>query len=155
MLNFTQKIKFILAYLLINLSLKDYRFYEIREKKDWIEYFDKIDEQKYLDKLANKLKNKKVMLYGAGMIAEVLLENYDLSNFNIVGISDKRFERTEEREFHGINAVKPEDIKNESLDAILFCMKLFITPAKSLKESGIKCKMFSAIKKSSYYVVRS
>lgn len=155
MLNFTQKIKFILAFLEINLSFKDYRFYEIREKKDWIEYFDKINEQKYLNKMAKKLKDKKVLLYGAGMISEVLLENYDLSKFNIVGISDKRFERSGEREFHGMTAIKPEEITDENADAILFCMKLFTTPEKSLKENGVKSKMYSALKQNSRYAVRS
>ena len=155
MLNFIQKIKFIIAFLSINLSFKDYRFYEIREKKDWIEYFDKINEQKYLNKLSKKLEGQNVLLYGAGMISEVLLENYDLSGFNIVGISDKRFERSEENEFRGIKAIKSEDISSENIDAVVFCMKLFKAPAKSMKANGINCKMYPAFPQNSRYAVRS
>ncbi len=154
-LNFLQKIKFILAFLTVNLSFKNYTFYEIREKKDWIEYFEKIDEQKYLNKLVKYLRGKKVLLYGAGMVANILLENYNLSGLNIIGIADKRFERTEENEFCGIKTIKPEDIKKEDFDTILFCMKLYKKPATALKKDGIKNKMLSAIRKNYHYVVRS
>ena len=155
MLNLVQKIKFVAAFLLVNLSFKDYTFYEIREKSGWIEYFNRINEQKYLNKLAKKLKGKKVLLYGAGMVSEILLKNYNFEEFDIAGISDKRFERTDEKEFCSIKAIKPEDIKKEDFDTILFCMKLFKNPLKALKSSGIKSKMHPAIKPDYHYVIRS
>lgn len=154
MLNLRQKIKFITAFFLINLSLKNYEFYEIRSKEQWIKYFKSIEEQKYLDKLAEKFKGKRVLLYGAGIISEVILEKYDLSKINIIGIADKRFERTNETEFMGLKTIKPDEIKNVDSDYILITLKLFDKIKISLAKSGINKKMFSAIKKNNKYAVR-
>ena len=96
-LSFKQKLKFILAYILVKTSRKDYKYWFIRYKEEWENYFQTVGEQKYVDKLSKKLKNKKVLLYGAGLTANVLLENYDFSKLNIIGICDKKFE-TENRE---------------------------------------------------------
>ena len=58
-------------------------------------YFKEILEeqnaQKQINKLSRKLKNKKVVIYGAGNFSKVLFENYDLSKFNILAVSDKKF----------------------------------------------------------------
>ena len=155
MLNFKQKLKFISAFLIINLSFKDYTFYELRSKDGWIKYFEKVNEQKYIDNLARKLKGKNVLLYGAGIISEVLFENYDLSKFNIMGISDKRFERTEENEFRGYKAIRPDKLKEVDFDVILFTPKLYKKIEKSLKQSGIKQKTYPLTRQSSKYAVRT
>lgn len=155
MLNFKQKIQLIFAFLVINLSFKNYRYYETRSYTDWIDYFNKVDEQKYLDKLAQKYNDKKVLLYGAGMLTKVLLENYNLSKFNIIGVSDKRFERSNEKEFMGLKTILPDDIKNLDYDAILFALKLYKKPAEMLKKAGVNKKMFSLIKKDIKYPIRS
>ena len=154
-LNWKQKVKFICAYCLINLSFKNYSFYEIRSKEQWKEYFRRVDEQKYLDKLAKRLKNKKVVLYGAGIISELLFENYDLSKLNIIGVCDKRFERTDESEFMGYRAIKPSELDAISYDSFLVTLKLFGEIKKSLKKSKVNKKMYSAIKKDIKYPIRT
>ncbi len=155
MLNFSQKLKFIFAYLSVKLSSKDYSFYEIASSSDWEKYFEKIEEQKYIDKLSKKLKNKKVLLYGAGICAEILFKNYDLSKLNITGISDKKFERENEKEYKGIKTVKPNELKDLEYDVILFTLKLYKKIEKSLKNSGVDKKTYPLIKKSNKYPVRS
>ncbi len=154
-LNLSQKLKFIFAFLSVNLSLKNYKFYEIRSKKQWLDYFDCISEQKYLDKLSKKLKGKKVLLYGAGIISETILENYDLSKFNIAGIADKRFERTDEKEFCGLKTFKPDELKSLEYDNIIITLKLYDRIKKILKESGINKKTYSVIRKTNRYVIRT
>lgn len=154
-LNFEQKLKFIIAFLIINLSFKDYSFYEVRSKKQWKEYFDTIREQKYLNRLSSKLKGKRILLYGAGIISEVIKENYDLSGLNIIGISDKRFERTNEAEFLGYKAIKPDDINKADFDCVLVTLKLFDRIKASLKQSGVNKKMYSIIKKDFKYIIRA
>ena len=154
-LNFIQRIKLVFAYFIVNLSFKNYKFYEIRSKKQWEEYFEQINEQEYLDKLAKKLKGKKVILYGAGIIAEVLLEKYNLSDFNIIGVCDKKFERTEEKDFYGISTIVPDNLKNEEFDTVLFTLKLHKKIAKILEQSGIKQKKYSILKKNFKYAVRT
>jgi glycosyltransferase involved in cell wall biosynthesis len=153
-LNFRQKFKFILAFLIINFSFKNYKFYEIRSAEQWADYFTTIKEQRYIDKLAKKLQEKKIVLYGAGIISEILIKNFDLSKLNIIAISDKRFERTGEKEFFGIKTIKPSELKNTDFNAVVFTLKLYKKIEKSLKTSGINKKMYSIIKKDNKYPVR-
>jgi len=61
-----------------------------KSKDDWTFYFEKRHYQKKIDKLAQKLNGKKILLYGNGMISQVLQENYDLSNLNIVAVTDRK-----------------------------------------------------------------
>ena len=154
-LGFVQKLKFIWAFLTVNLSIKNYRFYEMLTEQEWIEYLRINDEQKYIDKLAKKLKNKKILLYGAGLTAEVILKNFDLSKINIIGVSDRKFEDDSEGEFCEIKKIKPSEMKTLDYDAILFTMKLYEKIAKSFKKEGINKKMLSIVKKSFKYPVRS
>lgn len=154
-LNLSQKIKFITAFLLINLSFKDYTFYEIRSKEQWKEYFEKINEQEYLNKLAKKLKGKKVILYGAGIISEVINEHYDLSKFNIIGIADKRFERTEEKECLSFKTLKPNELKYTDCDYIFVSLKLFNKIKQNLIKDGVNKKIISLINKNNKYAVRT
>ena len=155
MLNFKQKLKFIAAYLYVNLSFKNYKFYDMRSEQDWIEYVKKVDEQKYINKLGQKLNGKKILLYGAGLTANVLIENYDLSGLNVIGISDKRFENSNEQSFFNYKTIKPSELKNYNFDTILYTLKLYKNISKSLQKSGIKQKGCSLVKHSNKYEVRT
>ena len=149
-LNFEQKIKFILAFLRINLSLKNYKYSFIREKESWFEYFNVINEQKYIDKLAKKYKNKKILLYGAGLVSDVLFENFDMSKLNIVGISDKRFEGFNEEKYFEIKTYKPDEIKDLDFDILLVALKNYKFMKSILKKNGCNKKIVSIINKSKY-----
>ncbi len=154
-LSFKQKLKFILAYILVKTSRKNYKYWFIRYKKEWEDYFQAVNEQKYLDDLSEKLKNKKVLLYGAGLISNVLLENYDLSKLNIVGICDKKFEKENREEFfYNLKTYSPNELKNLDFDVILFTLKEFEKIKQILKKDGINKKMLSAVKLSNKYVLR-
>ena len=156
-LSFKQKLLLILAYLNVNLSFKNYYFYNMRSNSDWVEYLTKIKEQEYIDKLAKKLKNKKILLYGAGLVFDVLKENFDLTKLNIIGISDKKFETIDKNisEYKGFKVIKRDEIKEQEFDTILFTMKLYKKIAKSLKEQGANKKMLSVVKNNFKYAVRS
>jgi len=112
LLNFSQRLRFILAYLRVNLSLKNYKYYEIRTYDDWAEYLEKIGEQKYIDILSEILKGKKVLLYGAGIVSQVLIDKYNLSGLDIAGIADKKFETFEEETYKGLKAIQPSKLQN-------------------------------------------
>lgn len=154
LLNFSQRIKFILAYINVNLSVKNYQFYEIRTYEDWSEYFEKINEQKYIDILSQILKGKSVLLYGAGIVSQVLIDKYDLSKLNIIGISDKRFEMFREESFKGYKAIPPSELKNYNFDYILFTMKLYKNIETGLKKQEIYQKTLPLIKKDRKYIMR-
>jgi len=47
--------------------------------------------QKRIDKFAEKYKDKKVIIYGGGLLFSIINQNYDLSKLNITAVADKRF----------------------------------------------------------------
>lgn len=151
-LNFRQKIKFILAYLTIHFSIKNYDYWFMRYEEEWIEYLKLIKEQKYIDKLARKFKNKKILLYGAGLTAKVLFENYDLSKLNIVGISDKKFENSEGKYFYNIKTISPKNINALDFDIVIFTLKEYKEIASILKRNGCNKKMHSIIRKTRFVI---
>lgn len=150
LLSLKQKFKFIFAYLSVKLSWKNYDYWFLRYEKDWVEYFKVINEEKYIKKLAKKLKNKKILLYGAGLTAKVLFENYDFSELNIVGIMDKKFEKNREESYYGIKTFAPDELCKIEFDIILFTLKEYRKVLECLSASGCRKKMLSLIRKSNY-----
>ena len=59
-------------------------------------YLKAVHAQRQINKLARKYKNKKIVIYGAGEYFQILKNNFDLSNLNIVGIADKKFETSKD-----------------------------------------------------------
>ena len=47
--------------------------------------------EKYYKKLVSKLKNKRIIVYGSGALFQHIKKKYDLSKFNIIGISDNKY----------------------------------------------------------------
>jgi len=153
-LNFKQRLKFILAYILVLTSGKNYKYWFIRYEEEWIEYLKEVNTQKYIDQLAKKFKNKRVILYGAGMFAKILFNNYDLSKLNIVGISDKKYESSEEESFNGYKTIKPSELNNTNFDILIFTMKLYKTIEKSLNKQGISQYKLSLVPSSNKFPIR-
>jgi len=92
---------------------------------------------KFKDQLAvlNKtLKDKKVLIYGAGILFETAYKNYDFSNLNIVGISDKKFEAEgSPKDFLGIKTYAPDEISSLNIDCILVSLKENLAVLNHLK----------------------
>jgi len=154
LLNFSQRLRFILAYLSVNYTFKNYKYYDIRTYEDWKDYFETIKEQKYIDILSRVLNGKKVLIYGSGIVAKVLTEKYNLSGLNIIGVSDRRFEMSGEESFNGYIAIPPSKLKEQEFDYILFTMKLYKNIEKSLKKDGITQKTLPLIKRDRKYILR-
>lgn len=89
----------------------DYNFYLKMYKEK------KID--KYINELAEEYKNKKIVIYGAGLMTKVLLENYDLSKLNICAVCDKKYEDSPNQTFYSYNCISPQDLLNSNYDVIL------------------------------------
>ena len=58
-------------------------------KEEMEDLTQKANFQKRVDKLAKKYKNKRVVIYGGGLLFSLITNNYDLSKLNIVAIADK------------------------------------------------------------------
>ena len=77
--------------------------------------------QNQLKKLEKKYKNKRILIYGTGIFFKAVQNNYDLSNLNIIGISDIKF-KNKEIEFdeeYGYKKISPENIYKFNPDIIL------------------------------------
>ena len=82
-------------------------------------YLKAVHAQRQINKLARKYKNKKIVIYGAGEYFQILKNNFDLSNLNIVGIADKKFETSKDSNPTQYLALAPEELKEFDLDVIL------------------------------------
>ncbi len=67
---------------------------------------------------ATRLSNKKVLLYGAGFNTEFLLNNCDLTELDIVGLSDKNGEKHGQTIF-GYKVYRPDEVINLEIGAVI------------------------------------
>lgn len=82
-------------------------------------FFECVQAQNQIKKLAKKYKNKKIVMYGAGQYCRCLFEKYDLSELNIIAVADMSFARKENQAFYGKKCIDPCELKNLDFDIIL------------------------------------
>lgn len=101
---------------------------------------------KTLPKLIKKLKNKTVVLYGAGSFLQVIRRYFDLSELNIVGISDRKYEEHEEGEtFDGIKVYSIDEVMELEPDYVVVATKFYASIIEDMyynkfKMTNIKIK---------------
>ena len=119
---------------------------EIKEEALNVNYLYKNKFDKTLPKLIKKMKNKTVVLYGAGIYLRAILKYFDLSGLNIIGIADKKFFGHDEGEtFEGYKALSIDEIKEVNPDYVIVATKYYIALVEELYNSilrgtGIKIK---------------
>ena len=73
------------------------------------------------------MKDKTIILYGAGTFFKVIYDHYDLSGLNIIGISDVKFEKHEcDEEFCCYKKLSPQEMKDANPDYILVSTLKFV-----------------------------
>ncbi len=91
-------------------------------------HLDRINFEKYLSKLNKKLKNKTIVIYGAGAFFKYIKENYDLDKLNIIGISDIKFTTKEENTtFLNYKIIPKEKIKELNPDVVLVATLKYVS----------------------------
>lgn len=99
------------------------------------EVYDQTENSKYLfdinfirqfSKLQKKLKNKTVILYGAGAFLELISKYCDLSLLNIVAICDKRFKADANDKFLGYKAISVKELSLYKADYILISTREYL-----------------------------
>lgn len=151
-LNFSQKVRFILAYLIVFLR---YLFvtslcgYEDKEK--WSKYFKLTNQARTLKNLSTKLKNKKVVVYGGGIVSNVLFDEYNMSQFNIVAVCDRRFSGDEK--FHGYKTVNPDNLNSVDADFIIMAVYFEGTIRKYLASKNNNKKICSLVKTNPFIIL--
>lgn len=76
--------------------------------------------QKRIDQLSKKYTGKKVAFYGAGIVFDVIVDEYDLSSLTIEGVADIRFDQ--EENYKGYKAMTPESMAESKPDVVLITM---------------------------------
>ena len=82
---------------------------------------------KKLKILNKKHKDKKIIIYGAGKFFKAIVENYDLSSLNIIGICDKSFTSSDNGELlFGFPKITRSCLNMYDYDYILIATKNYI-----------------------------
>ena len=114
-------------------------------------YLIENDFEKNLKKLVKKTKGKNVVIYGAGSLFETAKKYYDLSQLNIIGISDMKFATHEENEeCFGYKVYSVDELKELRPDYILVATKFYINIIENFyyeKFKDTKIKIKAIIKK--------
>ena len=125
---------------------------EVEDEAENLNYLYKLDFDKTLPKLTKKLDGKKVLLYGAGKLLELIKKYFDISDLDIIGISDKRFvNHAENEEWYGYKVYAPQEIKELNPDFVLITTKFYIKIIEELLYDvlkGTKIKVKPLVKKS-------
>lgn len=134
----------ILNYLFndLNIENKDIRTVfneEVPDEETNLNFLYQYKFDKTLPKLVKKLKNKTVMLYGGGVFLELIQKYFDLSNLNIVGVADKRFEKHQDSDtFMGYKVYAPSEITYVNPDYVIVSTKNYINIIEDLYYNTLK-----------------
>lgn len=118
----------------------------IRSENSNYNYLCYMNFEKTLPKLVKRLKNRRVMLYGAGAFLELINKYFDISGLNIIGVADRRFEKHDENEcFLGYKVYSVDEIAEANPDYVLVstinCVRIIEHLYYDvLNQTGIKIK---------------
>lgn len=86
---------------------------------DFVKYLKEVNAQKQINKLAKVYKDKRIVLYGAGLYAKILLDKYDTSKLNIVAVCDKKYNENSKESFCGYKTISPKELTDFDCDVVL------------------------------------
>lgn len=92
-------------------------------------FLEKKNIAKILEKMTKKYKGKRVLGYGTGQLANLILENHDISGLDLMGFADSKY-MYEKEDFKGYKTYSPQEIKDLNPDAIM----LFVIQPKEIIE---------------------
>lgn len=124
----------------------------VKEEKENLEYLLKHNFTKTLPRLINKLKNKKVVLYGAGVFFELIDKYFDLSELNVIGLSDYKLRYANDTKISYMNypICHPNDIVKIKPDYVVITLKRYYPMQDAMNSSNIRkkgIKIISVVKK--------
>lgn len=124
----------------------------IPNEHELIDYLEGLNFEKHLKKLSNKLKNKKVVIYGAGAFFQAINAYYDLSKLNIIALADRKFSQHESGEkFLNYPVCAPLEIRELKPDYVLVATRYFVYILEELEDNILynsKIKILPLVKKS-------
>ena len=110
----------------------------LEESKNY-NYLAKMEFEKHFEKLKKKLKNKKIIIYGTGLLFQAIQKYYNLEELNIIGVSDSKYSCASENECaFGYKAIAPAKIKEHNPDYVLVATKLYVSLIDNLENNLFK-----------------
>lgn len=98
------------------------------------QYLKKNNFKQYLKYLQHKLKNKTVIIYGTGILFQYIVENYDLSKLNIIGVSDMKYsENFEGKEEFGYKIIPKDKMIQYNPDCVLIALENYFTIIENMQ----------------------
>ena len=112
------------------------------EYNNWVKKFLQKNFKTYLEKLKNKCNGKKVVIYCNGIFFDALCDSFNLKKyFNIVGVSDIRYETSGEKSYKGFPCIKPDKLDHSEI--ILTATPNYTNIKRYLVSLGVKCPIYS------------
>ena len=106
------------------------------EYLSYIDYLKSIDFDRKLEILRDKYADKKVVLFGVGLLLDAILDNYNIKDYlNVIGISDSRIQDDSTKEYKGFNLYKPLALRALNFSVILDTNILFEKTSKFLRNN--------------------
>lgn len=105
---------------------------EQNKNNDFCSFLKRRNFKSRLKKLTQKLKNKKIVIYGAGQLFEEINRHYDLSGLNIIALADRKFNDYEEEKFLNYPAVSPSKIIELAPDYVLVSTLKYFDVVKTM-----------------------
>ena len=106
---------------------------------EMLEYLKKVNFEKQIKRLNKKLKNKTVIVYGTGLLFQEIRKQYDLSNLNIIGVSDRKYYMDEEgNEELGYKIIPLDKIKDYNPDYVLIGALKFLPIMEDFMDNKFK-----------------
>ena len=107
---------------------------------------EKLNFEKRLNSLSKKLKGQKVIIYGVGKLFDVMLQNYDFSKFNIIGVSDRKITQLNEGQLYkGFCGIPINSIEKYHPDCILIAALNYKPILEDFKKNLFKTVDFRII----------
>ena len=114
-------------------------------------YLLKYNFEKRLEELKTKLKDKKVLFYGGGLLFELICHYFDLSSLNIIGVVDKKCHNTKlSEQICGYKLYSPKQILELNPDYVAITTRRVIPIAENLYFNYLKntnIKLISLVKR--------
>jgi len=102
-------------------------------------YLEEIKFNKQLTRLKKRLKNKTAVIYGTGMLFQLIKEKYNLSDINIIGVSDRKYELSDEGKYElGYKIIPLVKIPDYSPDYVLVATLNYIDIIDNFEKTFFK-----------------
>jgi len=124
--------------------------------EDLENYLKEIKFEKQFEKLCKKLKNKKVVVYGTGLLFQLINSKYDLKKLNIIGVSDGKYSPVSEREdCLGYKIIHATNIVKNNPDYVLVSVLRYLDVIESLEDTYFKDSKIKVIPFAKYPLLKA